>query len=119
MSDLLFGLQITVVGMGLVFALLAVMWALLTLLLRLERADEPTATPAPAPRPQPVVEIVGDELDPDTVAAITIAVMTHASVRRKQAAPSMRSYRPGSLLYASRWVTAGRSQQHDQRTQRR
>ena len=38
--------------------------------------------------------------------------MTHRAVRRREAAPVMRSYWPGSLLYASRWVGAGRSRQN-------
>jgi hypothetical protein len=46
------------------------------------------------------------------VAAITIAVLTHKSVRRREAAPAMRSYWPGSLLYASRWVASGRARQN-------
>ena len=35
----------------------------------------------------------------------------HAEQRRRQAAPVMRSYWPGSLLFASRWVAAGRMRQ--------
>ena len=49
MENLGWGLQMTVLGMGLVFALLALLWGLLTLMLRLDvspadrRPDEPTA----------------------------------------------------------------------------
>jgi hypothetical protein len=50
-------------------------------------------------------------LDPALVAAITVAVLDHAEARRLQAAPAMRSYWPGSLLFASRWVSAGRTRQ--------
>ena len=52
-----------------------------------------------------------DGLDPQLVAAITVAVLRHAETRRRQAAPAMRSYWPGSLLFASRWVAAGRMRQ--------
>ncbi len=48
---------------------------------------------------------------PELLAAIGVAVLTHQSVLRKQAAPSMRSHWPGSILFASRWVSAGRHQQ--------
>ena len=38
MENLAWGLQMTVVGMGLVFALLALLWGLLALVLRLDAA---------------------------------------------------------------------------------
>lgn len=117
MENLGFGLWITLVGMALVFALLAVLWGLLALLLRLDRADDPA--PQPAAVPAATVEVAGAQLDADTLAAIMIAVLTHATVRRKQAAPTMRSYLPGSLLYASRWVAAGRASQSARWARRR
>jgi Na+-transporting methylmalonyl-CoA/oxaloacetate decarboxylase gamma subunit len=43
MEHLGWGLQITALGMGLVFGLLALLWALLTLVLRLDR---PPSSPA-------------------------------------------------------------------------
>jgi glutaconyl-CoA/methylmalonyl-CoA decarboxylase subunit delta len=101
------GVGITVWGMGLVFLLLALLWGLLTVLLRLdnpEAADDATAaegageTPDPAPPPMPF----------DLAAAITLAVLTHRDVLRKQAAPTMRSHWPGSILFANRWVAGGR-----------
>jgi hypothetical protein len=51
-------------------------------------------------------------LDPQLVAAIMVATLAHRAVSRREAAPAMRSYWPGSLLYASRWVGAGRSRQN-------
>jgi glutaconyl-CoA/methylmalonyl-CoA decarboxylase subunit delta len=103
------GLNITVLGMGLVFVLLALLWALLTVMLRLDRppAAGPGEGVAPA-RPgarKPVT------LPPELLSAITVAVFTHQAVLRKQAAPAMRSHWPGSILFASRWVAAGRHQQ--------
>ena len=104
MENLGWGLQMTVLGMGLVFALLAALWGLLTLVLRFDAAPPVAATPRDAP--------ASPGLDADLVAAITVAVLTHKAVRRRQAAPAMRSYWPGSLLYASRWVATGRARQN-------
>jgi Na+-transporting methylmalonyl-CoA/oxaloacetate decarboxylase gamma subunit len=111
MENLLWGLQTTVLGMGLVFALLALMWGLLTLALRLDRPSEP-ALPASAPAPAPAESTLPQGLDGETMAAILVATLTHRAQRRRQAAPAMRSYWPGSLLYASRWVGAGRAVQN-------
>lgn len=128
MSDLAWGLQMTVLGMGLVFGLLGLLWGLLTLVQRFDRAPvvavpapEPTAAPAsPAEEAtaptQAVAHAAGADLvqgmDPQLVAAIMVATLTHRAVSRREAAPAMRSYWPGSLLYASRWVGAGRSRQN-------
>jgi Na+-transporting methylmalonyl-CoA/oxaloacetate decarboxylase gamma subunit len=117
LADGLFtGLTLTVMGMGLVFLLLAILWGLLTLLLRLDR--EPTSQAAegggaavtPA-MPPSAPDIAADGPDPDLRSAIAVAVLIHQAALRKQAAPTMRSHWPGSLLYASRWVAAGRHQQ--------
>ena len=98
------GLQLTVFGMGLVFLLLALLWGGMALMLRLDRppAPRPTALAAPPEK--------AASLDPDKLAAITIAVLMHRQVRRKQAAPLMRSHLPGAL--PSRWVMAGRTRQN-------
>ena len=106
---LMTGLNITVLGMGLVFLLLALLWALLTVMLRLDREpsgelDEGLATSRSEAR-----RLV--RLAPELLSAITVAVFTHQAVLRKQAAPAMRSYWPGSILFASRWIAAGRHQQ--------
>lgn len=137
MSDLAFGLQITAWGMGLVFGLLALLWGLLALAGTLEMraaarpvtpadlppaaaapgeagaADEPALILAPAAG-APAMRVRGpgaDELPPEAAAAIAAAVLAHIANRRGQAAPEMRSYWPGSLLFASRWVSAGRTRQ--------
>jgi hypothetical protein len=95
------GLELTVVGMGLVFLLLALLWLLLTLLLRLDRPAAVSAAKGRAGRPAVAVPL-------PLVTAIGVAVLVHQAVRRKQAAPMMRSHWPGSLLYASRWIAGGR-----------
>ena len=109
MENLVWGLEMTVVGMGLVFGLLALLWGLLTLVLRL---DTPVADAAPEPQPDASGPAMAPDMDAELVAAILVATLTHRAVRRREAAPAMRSHWPGSLLHASRWVAAGRSRQN-------
>ena len=115
----------TVLGMGLVFALLGLLWALLTVILMLDK--EPKAvvseleTNAEAERIAAVADdAVGAQvpepatvngMPADLVAAILVATMKHKLTLRRQAAPFMRSYWPGSQLFASRWVATGRARQ--------
>jgi len=106
---LMTGLNITILGMGLVFVLLALLWALLTAMLRLDR--QPTREPDGGVVPGRPGARRPVKLAPELLSAITVAVFTHQAVLRKQAAPAMRSYWPGSILFASRWVTSGRHQQ--------
>lgn len=115
MENLAWGLQMTVLGMGLVFGLLALLWGLLTLVLALDKEPTPVATPQPtaddavgAQTPEQTV----NDMPHDLVAAIMIATLKHKQVLRRQAAPFMRSYWPGSQLFASRWVAAGRARQN-------
>jgi len=127
MENLGWGLQMTVLGMGLVFALLALLWGLLMLVLVLDK--EPKApvsaleTNAEAERIAAVADAaVGAQtpepptvngLPADLVAAILVATMKHKLTLRRQAAPFMRSYWPGSQLFASRWVATGRARQNN------
>jgi len=121
MDNMGWGLQITALGMGLVFGLLALLWGLLTLVQRLDKPaaapPPPAATPetaavpttdGPAGRVVPTVQ----GMDAELVAAILVATLAHRAISRREAAPAMRSYWPGSLLYASRWVGAGRARQN-------
>lgn len=105
MDNLGWGLQITALGMGLVFGLLALLWGLLTLVQRWDRPAvvAPVVDAAPA----------GDAaMDPALVAAIVTAALAHRTQLRRQAAPAMRSHWPGSQLHASRWVASGRARQN-------
>jgi hypothetical protein len=122
MSDLAFGLTATVVGLGIVLGVLGVLWVLLTLLSRLDRRGPDSSASsagsvgsggAGTTTRFPLVRLEGDlaGLDPRLVAAVTVAILRHEEARRLQAAPAMRSYWPGSLLFASRWVAAGRTRQ--------
>lgn len=99
MGSLNIGIQLTIFGMGLVFLLLAVMALLIRLLLRLDR------TVADIPEPSAREEHPAG-LDAEALAAVSIAVTMHQAVRRKEAAPAMRQYQPGTL--PSRWVNVGR-----------
>ncbi len=51
MENLSWGLSMTAVGMGLVFAMLALLWGLLTLVLRLDRPVAAAAAPPDADAP--------------------------------------------------------------------
>ena len=99
MNNLGWGLQITALGMGLVFALLALLWLLLTLVLKFDRPE--VAAPAAVETAAP--------LDGTLLAAIAIAVMRHRGAVQE---PEARRHAPGSLLYASRWVATGRVRQN-------
>jgi Na+-transporting methylmalonyl-CoA/oxaloacetate decarboxylase gamma subunit len=117
MDNLGWGLQMTVVGMGLVLGLLAALWGLLVLVMRFDSPKAAAASPADASSAEgdastEAVAVEGaDGMDRDLVAAILVATLAHKAWRRQEAAPLMRSYWPGSLLYASRWVAAGRVRQ--------
>lgn len=151
MDALLFGLQLTAVGMGTVFLLLAALMVLLMGLGHLDRPEprrpltggldqdpaggvpvsgspegdtgalveeardraDPDAGPDPATAQDapaaPVVRVHAHGLDDDLLAAITVAVVRHAELRRRQAAPETRSVPPGAQLRHSRWVSLGRT----------
>jgi glutaconyl-CoA/methylmalonyl-CoA decarboxylase subunit delta len=96
------GIQLTVFGMGLVFLLLAVMALFIPLLLRFDRTQPPMKEPSGPEYPA--------GLDAEALAAVTIAVTMHQALRRKEAAPAMRRYRPGTR--PSRWVNVGRHLQN-------
>jgi glutaconyl-CoA/methylmalonyl-CoA decarboxylase subunit delta len=102
MGSLNIGIQLTIFGMGLVFLLLAMMALLITLLLRLDRTVEDI--------PQPSAPEYPAGLNAETLAAVCIAVTMHRAVCRKEAAPLMRQYQPGTL--PSRWVNVGRTLQN-------
>jgi Na+-transporting methylmalonyl-CoA/oxaloacetate decarboxylase gamma subunit len=111
-ENLSWGLSMTAVGMGLVFSMLALLWGLLTLVLRLDRPAAAASAPPDAAGPAPADDTPDDTIAPEVIAAITIATLAHVSARRREAAPLMRSSWPGSLLFASRWVATGRGRQN-------
>lgn len=131
-ESLTWGLMMMVVGMGVVFALLLALMLVLVGIGRLDRqegekltgkqrvdpeekmvtilpdSDVPEVTP-----PAKAVRIVADGLDEDQVAAITVAVMMHAEVRRRMSGRETRAHAPGSQLFASRWLAVGRGNQNN------
>ncbi|WP_301102163.1 OadG family transporter subunit [Propionivibrio sp.] len=126
MENLEWGLKMTVLGMGLVFALLILLWGLLMLVLVLDKEPKiplsaqdthaeaeriaalaDAAVGAQVPEPATV-----NGMPADLVAAILVATMKHKLTLRRQAAPFMRSYWPGSELFASHWVATGRARQN-------
>lgn len=104
MENLGWGLQMTVVGMGLVFLLLALLWGLLTLVLALDK------TPAETNAVQPAAETTrkpGDDLPTDLVAAIAAAVLKYRSTLHRGRNPPSSEDASGS-----RWVATGRTRQN-------
>lgn len=123
MENLGFGLWLTAIGMGTVFLLLVLLMLALHLIGWTDRQSERKRASARTAEPGAATD-AGDgsttgappgappgALSAEEVAAITIAVITHARVRRLQAAPAMREYEPGSHLFANRWVGIGRGYQ--------
>ena len=138
MDNIGFGLWMTAMGMGTVFLMLALLMGVLALMGWLDKRQQ-----SPAKEPQEVLAEIDDSLTgdpmiseggtttvaqiggksatltssqgltPELVSAITVAVLTHVRVRRAQAAPEMRQVPPGSQLFASRWVSVGRSYQNN------
>ena len=99
------GLELTIYGMGLVFLLLGLLWALVSLLTRLD-AQEPIEEPAAL-----AARVAGAApIEPALLAAIVVACRAHRMTRRTQAAPELRTHEPGSL--PSRWVGSGRTRQN-------
>lgn len=112
-----FGLNITLIGMSLVFALLALLWLVLTLIGKIDNlpflkgGEEADAAEDEPGESYVVTNRRSDEIEPDVIAAIGIAIAAHVAMRRRQGAPSMRMTVPGSQIFASRWVAAGRTRQ--------
>jgi Na+-transporting methylmalonyl-CoA/oxaloacetate decarboxylase gamma subunit len=90
--------------MGLVFLVLALLWGLVALMARLDRVAPAAAAPAETAAAKP------DALDPETMAAVGVAIRMHLRALRRQGAPAARVHAPGSL--PSRWVATGRTRQN-------
>jgi glutaconyl-CoA/methylmalonyl-CoA decarboxylase subunit delta len=118
MNHLLFGLQISALGILLVFAVLLLLWGLLELIGRLDRESLAQTGPVGVvhtptlPADGAAAQSAARSGEAAELAAVVAAVTLHAARQRRQAAPAARSYWPGSLLFASRWVAAGRMRQN-------
>ena len=73
------------------------------------RPRSPAPTPATPTPPAPDTERAWT---PNWWPRSWCATLAHRAHRRREAAPAMRSYWPGSQLYASRWVAVGRARQN-------
>ena len=129
MEHMNWGLQMTVLGMGLVFALLALLWLLLTIVLKLDKEEEPEEeiSPQEATVEAERIAAIADQavgaqtperptvngMPADLVAAILVATHKHRQTMRRQAAPLVRTVWPGSQIFASRWLATGRARQNN------
>ena len=126
MEHLDWGFQMTVLGMGLVFSMLALLWLLLTFVLKFDKEDveeaPAAATDDAAEEDEAAAEIddaaaapasdEGQTIDgmaADVLAAIMVAAMKHKLILRGEAAPMVRTAWPGTQ--PSRWAATGRVRQ--------
>ena len=132
MENIGWGLQMTVLGMGLVFSLLALLWVLLIVVLKLDKDDSEEELPetdldvaedAPIAVVPANVEGISGELvaaitlavakfkfqrvPADVAAAITIAAVEHRKAIGPWRPAVARTFWPGTQ--PSRWTTAGRA----------
>jgi len=106
MNNLMAGAQLTVLGMGLVFFLLALLWALMALMVRLDRAEPAAEAAAPD---SPAHAGATPVADAARRAAIVAAVMRY----RAEQAGRAHHEPPG------RWVEIGRTRQQQSTGARR
>lgn len=105
MNDLGTGLQITVVGMSLVFGALALLWAVIVVLGRLSRPrPAPTAPPTTEADETPVTAGAGP--GPEEAAALAVAL---AILQTEREAEALLPWRLPPVL--TRWVAVGFSRQ--------
>ena len=99
------GLQLTVYGTGLVFLVLAFLWGLMSLLLRLDAAPTLNTKPEDA-EPASLSE---STLSPQEEAAAVLAVLLHIQQVQSTTTPGGSSSL--SVSPPSRWVSLGRARQ--------
>lgn len=119
MEHLVTGLELTVLGIGSVFAVLIILAGLTVLIGRLaDHRDRPSETqkqtqdtPTASTPKALTIHLMSptDQPKPEELAAIAVATRLHQIVRRRQAAPAMRAHQPGAL--PSRWLIIGRARQ--------
>ena len=104
------GLKMTVIGMSLVFAMLGVLWGLLTIILALDKPDEEEEAPAESASDESEAAAPASAgLPADLVSAIAVAVIKHKAALQGGGSPIVRTTWSGSQQ--SNWVVAGRSRQ--------
>jgi len=100
------GLKMTVLGMGLVFALLALLWGLLIVVLALDKEEVETEADDEA-ADEPQVAVGG--LAADLVSAIVVATLKHKNALRGGSTSMMQTTCVGNQ--PSPWAAAGRARQ--------
>ncbi|MEI7612504.1 MAG: OadG family transporter subunit [Betaproteobacteria bacterium] len=113
MENLDWGIKMTVLGMGLVFALLGLLWVLLTVVLMLDKEEIPEDETADAGDDAPQAAAAG--IPANLVSAIVIAALKHKKSLRG-GAPMMQTTWSGSQ--SSLWAAAGRARQTNTWTSR-
>lgn len=118
MANIGWGLQMSVLGMGLVFALLALLWGLLNLALFFDRPAV-TATSGGDAQIDAVPEATAAELAPQAsqptgarAAAILIAVVRHRQYVQQTRPPMPEHHSGGASGVSSNWLLAGRIRQN-------
>ena len=126
MEHLDWGLEMTVLGMGLVFAMLALLWLILTIVLKFDKeeeveetsvADDDAADDDAAEEAETATTAVSasdngqtiDGMAADVLAAIMVAAMKHKLILWGEASPMVCTNWPGTQ--PSRWAAAGRVRQ--------
>ena len=107
------GLLITVVGMGIVFAMILILWGIMVLLVRLTNRPEEkeTAEVSAVSLPEPVAETAPGDA---SALAAAIAVAYALSTKPKTVFASDTQ----SIQTGSTWLAAGRAQQIARQTNR-
>ncbi len=97
---------ISIIGIGLVFITLLLLWGIMAALTRLLQVRA-------APPGAKVATLVSPTAEADDhnakIAAIMVALDLYQTEMRREAAPPVREHRPGTL--PSRWVAIGRGRQ--------
>ncbi len=110
LSDLLkIGLQLTVYGTGLVFLVLAFLWGLMSLLLRLDAAPTPDTKTPQAPEDAEPASLSESTLSPQEKAAAVLAVLLH--IQQVQSTTTLGGSSSLKVSSPSRWVSLGRARQ--------
>lgn len=108
MENLEWGLKMTVLGMGLVFTLLGLLWALLTVILMLDKEEEEEHVEVAAASAEPEAA-APSSLTADLVSAIVAATLKHKKTLRGGASSLTQTSWSGNQ--SSLWLAAGRARQ--------
>ncbi len=105
-ADVRFGLSLMLYGMGLVFLILALLWVVITLFQRIDRALRPAAAPETAPESPTPPE---SRPQPAELAAMAAAIHRFRQEQAQPPAPPLTAPPPRGS--SERWLLAGRARQ--------